>query len=233
MSNKHIKVLLIVPARKGSKGVKFKNMFKVNGHPLIKYTFDLLKKMEFDYCITTDDDEIIKYAESQSLEIYFKRPSILGEDTTKMIDVIKHALNEMEKIKKTEYSHILLLQPTAPIRKVSDIKKSINLIKTSDADSIISVNKVDSHHPVLMKKIVNGYLVPFFINETEGTRRQDYKPFAYMRNGAIYLTKREIIIDHSSIWGEKIKPYIMSQNDSISIDNILDMYTLESYLKNK
>ena len=65
-------MLLIVPARKGSKGVKFKNMFKVNGHPLIKYTFDLLKKMEFDYCITTDDDEIIKYAESQSLKFILK-----------------------------------------------------------------------------------------------------------------------------------------------------------------
>ena len=107
-----------------------------------------------------------------------------------MIDVIKHALNEMEKIKKTEYSHILLLQPTAPIRKVSDIK-IINLIKTSDADSIISVNKVDSHHPVLMKKIVNGYLVPFLSMRRRAPGDRIIN-LTHTCVGAIYLTKEKV-----------------------------------------
>jgi CMP-N,N'-diacetyllegionaminic acid synthase len=223
-------ILIVVPARAGSKGVSDKNMFPIKGIPLIGYTFKLLNELEFDYCISTDDQKIIDYAKDFSLDIYFKRPDNLARDSSIMLDVLVHSIKEMEALKQKDYKYVILLQPTAPLRTTNDIKTCIKLMENSQPDSVISVNKVDSHHPILMKKINNGYLEPYFIEEIEGTRRQDYKPDAFMRNGAIYLTTRQNIIKNNSIWGKKIIPYVMKQNESISIDNMLDLFTLEAYL---
>ena len=231
-NNKH-SILIIVPARAGSKGVTKKNMYPVNGIPLIVYTFNLIKQLSYDYCITTDDDDIIQVAVNMGLKVYFKRPGNLAVDTTKMIEVLKHSILKMEHMFGIKYEYIMLLQPTAPLRTVSDVNNTIELLNATETDSVISVNPVDSHHPALMKKIENGFLEPYCIEENEGTRRQDYKPAAYMRNGAIYLTKRDIILKNHSIWGKKITPYVMEQNKSISIDNLLDIYTLEAYLRNE
>jgi len=225
-----INILIIVPARAGSKGVVNKNMYPVLGKPLIGYTLELLSELPYDYCITTDDDKIINYAKHLNLDIHFKRPGELAADETKMIGVLIHAINSMEKIKHKRYTYILLLQPTAPLRSVKDIEACIELMKGRTTDSVISVNQVDSHHPILMKKIENGYLEPFCIEELEGTRRQDYSPKAYMRNGAIYLAKRDNIVDSHSLWGNKIVPYVMDQNSSVSIDNLIDIQLLESVL---
>ena len=223
--------LIVVPARSGSKGVKNKNMYLVNGKPLIGYTFKLLKEIDCDYCISTDDSNIIDYAKELDLDISFIRPQYLAGDTTKMLDVLIHSILQMENLLSKNYQNILLLQPTAPLRNVDDIHNCVNLMRDKQPDSVISVNKVDSHHPILMKKISNGYLKPYCIEEKEGTRRQDYKPDAFMRNGAIYLTKRDLIINEKSIWGDKIMPYIMEQNKSVSIDNLIDFKVLESIIK--
>ena len=90
-----------------------------------------------------------------------------------------------------------------------DIKEALRLSEKNDCDSVISVIQVFNVHPILMKRIENNQLLPYSIEEKEGTRRQDYSPPAYMRNGAIYLTKRDVLMNKNSIWGNKICPYIM------------------------
>jgi CMP-N-acetylneuraminic acid synthetase len=92
---------------------------------------------------------------------------------------------------------------------------------------VISVVRVYSTHPILMKKIENERLVPYSVAEREGTRRQDYDPPAYMRNGAIYLTRRDVLVDRASIWGDVIRSYHMPEERSVNVDSELDFKLLE------
>ena len=93
--------------------------------------------------------------------------------------------------------------------------------------------RVLAHHPILMKKIENNRLLPFGIEEIEGTRRQDYSPPAYMRNGCIYLTRRDTLIQTNSIWGKVIRPYIMPEDRSVNVDSELDMKLVEMLLQER
>ena len=127
----------------------------------------------------------------------------------------------------------MLLQPTSPFRAAEDILAAIDLALQGGCDSVISVVRVLSHHPILMKKIEHNQLVPFMIEEIEGTRRQDYTPPAYMRNGCIYLTNRETLMQNHSIWGKIIRPYIMPEERSVNIDSELDMKLVEFMLESK
>jgi len=120
--------------------------------------------------------------------------------------------------------------PTAPFRTAEDIEAAVALAARGGCDSVISVVQVFAAHPVLMKRIENDRLLPFCLEEKEGTRRQDYQPPAYMRNGAIYLTRREVLMERNSIWGEVIRPYIMPEERSVSIDSELDLKLAELML---
>ena len=128
---------------------------------------------------------------------------------------------------------ILLLQPTAPLRTAGDIQAAIDLAERGGCDSVISVVQVFAVHPILMKRIEADRLLPFCIEEKEGTRRQDYQPPAYMRNGAIYLTRREVLMERNSIWGEVIRPYVMPEERSVSIDSELDLKLAELMMQER
>ena len=208
------KILAIIPARGGSKGVQKKNIQDVCGKPLINYTIDTdkdSKELFFRAILSSDDEEIIKICRNQEIEIPFIRPSHISDDKAKMIDVVRHAVEFVENESQTKLDWIMLLQPTEPFRTKEDISKSIELALEGGCDSVISVKQVFSTHPILMKKVTNNFLEPYSIVEVEGTRRQDYNPPAYMRNGAIYLVKRDVIIEQNSLWGNKIRPYIMPE----------------------
>jgi len=92
------------------------------------------------------------------------------------------------------------------------------------------VVQVFPEHPVFVKRIEDNRLLPFCIEEKEGTRRQDCQPPAYIRNGAIYLTRRDVLMKHNSIWGRIIRPYIMPPQRSVNIDNELDFKLAEIML---
>ena len=128
---------------------------------------------------------------------------------------------------------VMLLQPTDPLRESQDIYAALELASDSKCDSVISVSQVFDTHPILMKRIENDTLQPFCIKEIEGTRRQDYDPPAYIRNGAIYLTKRDVLMEHGSIWGDVIRPYIMPAERSVGVDSELDFRLLEILMAEK
>ena len=200
-----IKVLAVIPARGGSKGVPRKNIREVGGKPLIAYTIETavaLKSLFHRIIVSTDDEEIARVAEQFGAEVPFMRPPELAGDKVKMIPVLQHAVRTIEQMDRVQMDWVMLLQPTAPFRSQEDIRAAMEIAESSKHDSVISVVQVFAVHPILMKKIENNTLLSYMIDEVEGTRRQDYNPPAYMRNGAIYLTKRDVLINLSSIWGQ-------------------------------
>lgn len=220
-----MQTLAIIPARGGSKGVPRKNIQHIGGKPVIAYSIEAalaVKDKLAQIIVSTDDDEIATTARTYGAEVPFMRPAELATDTAKMIPVMQHAITFMEKRENTQYDWILLLQPTAIARRAIDIRNALDLATTTEADSIISVVQVFAEHPILMKRIEKDRLIPYCIEEQEGTRRQDYSPSAYMRNGAIYLTQRDVVMEQGSVWGKAIHPYIMPPELSINIDSILD-----------
>jgi CMP-N-acetylneuraminic acid synthetase len=228
-----LKILAVIPARGGSKGVSRKNIREIHGKPLIAYSLQAAIDAEdvlYKTIVSTDDPEIAVIAKKWGGEVPFLRPEELSRDQTPMVPVIKHAISEMEQRDLVTFDCVLLLQPTAIFRTGVDIRNSISLMKKGGCDSVISVVQVFSTHPILMKKIVDDELVPYCINEKEGTRRQDYQPPAYMRNGAIYLSKRVNIMDHDSLWGKTIRPYVMPEERSINIDSEFDLKMTEFIL---
>jgi CMP-N-acetylneuraminic acid synthetase len=150
-----------------------------------------------------------------------------------MIPVIQHALHFAETDEAIRYDWVCLLQPTEPFRTVEDIAQSLALATEGHCDSVISVVQVFSVHPILMKKIEGNRLVHYCVEEKEGTRRQDYTPAAYMRNGAIYLTRRDVLVDRNSIWGSVIRPYVMPAERSVSVDSELDMKLVELLMQDR
>jgi len=229
-------VLAVIPARGGSKGVPRKNIRPVGGKPLIAYTIEpalAVKNRLHRLIVSTDDAEIADVAMRYGAEAPFLRPADLGGDRVPMVPVLQHAVRTIEEQDGIQLDWVLLLQPTCPFRAPQDIQTALDLAEAGGCDSVISVVRVLAHHPILMKKIEQDQLLPFMIEEKEGTRRQDYTPPAYMRNGSIYLTRRNNLMENNSIWGQVIRPYIMPEERSVNVDSELDMKLVEFILQER
>jgi CMP-N-acetylneuraminic acid synthetase len=227
------KILAVIPARGGSKDVPRKNIRLVAGKPLIAYTIEAalaVRHRLHRLIVSTDDAEITEVARRYGADVPFMRPAELAGDKAPMIPVLQHAVHAVEAADNLRIDWVLLLQPTAPFRTPEDIEAALDLAARGGCDSVISVVQVFAVHPILMKRIENYRLVPFCTEEKEGTRRQDYQPPAYMRNGAIYLTRRDVLMEQNSIWGQVIRPYIMPEERSVSIDSELDLKLAELML---
>lgn len=206
------------------------------GKPLIAYTIETalkVKSLLYRIIVSTNDEEIATISKEYGAEVPFIRSETLAKDDTPMVPVLQDAVEFVEKQDKTKIDWILLLQPTDPLREINDITDALELFSKNNCDSVISVERVLSHHPVLMKKIENNRILPFMINEVEGTPRQKYAPRAYMRNGSIYLTRRSTLMEKNSIWGNYSIPLIMEEGSRISIDSLNDFRLVELLLSNK
>lgn len=225
-----LKTLAVIPARGGSKGVPRKNIRPMCGKPLIAYSIETAlaaKGLFHRVLVSTDDAEIAEVSKRCGAEVPFLRPAELANDKAPMIPVIQHAIRYAEADERMRYDWVCLLQPTEPFRTVEDVEKVLALAQAGGCDSVISVVQVFSVHPILMKRIDRGRLLPFCIEEKEGTRRQDYAPPAYMRNGAIYLSRRDVLMERNSIWGDVIHPYVMPPERSVGVDSELDFKLVE------
>jgi len=218
-----MKVLGIIPARGGSKGVKRKNIKMFGGRPLIAHAIEVALQSNLDdVIVSTEDDEIAAIASDLGASVPFIRPQELAQDTSNSVDVAIHGLKEMERLQETTYDAVMYLQPTTPFRKFEDINCSLDLLKQAEsADSVISVVDVNGYHPARMKYLEKGYLIdPDFCEKQENQNRQDLRPM-YIRNGAIYLTRRKTLLN-ASFKGQKCLAYIMSSENSVNIDTVQD-----------
>ena len=187
------KILGLIPARHGSKGIPRKNIKNLFGKPLIQYTVEAGQKSKYiDHLIvSTDSEEISAVCKNIPVDVPFIRPKNLSTDTAKSIGVIQHAIQIMEKLDGANYDLVAFLEPPNPLRAVEDIDKCIELFIEKTPDSVVSVQEANQFHPILMKQIKDARLQPIWKEEPEGVPRQLYEPKAYMRNGAVYIFKKE------------------------------------------
>lgn len=231
----NIKVLGVILARGGSKGIPKKNIYPICGHPLIGYsiTAALNSKYVSDLVVSTDSEEIAKVARIYGAITPFIRPDSLSGDIVPSVDALRHAATEVEKTLKGSYDYIIELPCVAPLRDCTHIDGALEKLHNTGCDSVISVVNTGEKHPIRLKKIVDGQIVDFCKEYPEpavGSRRQDLKPKSYVRNGAIYAMTRETLIDNCSRHGCDSRPYIMSTSKSINIDEPLDMKLAEFFI---
>tara|TARA_Y100000816_G_C26106918_1_gene588581 strand:- start:2822 stop:3532 length:711 start_codon:yes stop_codon:yes gene_type:complete len=234
---KKYNILAVTLARAGSKGIKNKNIVKVNGKPLIYYTIREAKKSKYitDYIVSTDSKKIANVARKYGAEVPFIRPKKLSLDKAKAVDADLHALRWCEKNKKKKYDFFIELMATNPMKTSLDIDNVIKILIKKKADSVIGVTKLEDHHPLRIKKIVNGKLKDFnkLLKEIPETHRQQLKPDAFIRNGSIYAAKRNMIVKKKRYGSKNSIPYIMSSMNSINIDEKKDLELFKILLKKK
>ena len=230
------RILALIPARGGSKGVSRKNVRLVSGKPLIAYTIEIAmaaKHLFHRVIVSTDDEEISAVSRKYGAETPFIRPDELSGDMVPTLPVAQHAIRFVEQQDDILLDWVFILQPTDPFRTVEDLEKGLELALSGPCDSVISVVRVYETHPVFMKRIKDNQLINFGVEAPEGTRRQDCEPPAYMSNGAVYLTRRDVIMEQNSIWGTVTRPYIMPAERSINVDSELDLKLIEVLMKEK
>lgn len=226
-----MKVLAIIPARGGSKGIPKKNIAPLAGKPLIEYTILAAKNARgIDrVLVTTDSHEIKKICESYAVEVLL-RPGHLASDLTPTKDVLLHVVKVLSE-EGYAPDAVMTLQPTSPLRTSHHINEALCLFMADQwADSLVSCVKIPHiYHPYsVMKKNNDGYLEPF-INGQQPARRQDKQP-VFARNGAaIYITRTDKLADY--IYGGRLLPYMMEDFFSIDIDDEGDLIEAETRLQ--
>jgi len=231
---KNKRVLAVILARSGSKGIKKKNIYNICGHPLISYTIYAAKKSIFidKLIVSTDSKTIAKICNLYGAETPFIRPKKLAKDKVWSRDALKHAVLSSESYYKTNYDVIIEIPATGPMRPFYEIDRAIKKLINTNATSVIGVSQIFDKHPVRIKKIVGDKLSDYnnLLKEGEGSRRQALPP-CYARNGSIYVMTRDTIIKKFSRIGSLSRPLIMKSIHSINIDEQEDIYLFETLVK--
>ena len=221
-----MKILYVIPARGGSKGIPHKNIKLLNGKPLIYYSIHVARQLTDDsnICVSTDDDEIIRVVEDYGLKVPFKRPDQLATDTATTNDVLLHAVDFYEK-KGIHYHVVILLQPTSPLRTSIQVKEALELYN-EQLDMVVSVKESYAASVICAENEV-GFL-EFCFNKS-GSRRQEMTPY-YEYNGAIYVINIANLKKKELGGFTNKKKYVMDEISSIDIDTTLDWIIAESII---
>ena len=225
-------ILVVIPARGGSKGIPYKNIKLLDGKPLICYSIDVARQFTSDdnICVTTDDDKIIEVVEKYGLKVPFKRPDYLATDTCGSNEVIQHAYKFFADKGKV-YDAVLLLQPTSPFRKVEFLKEAVALYDPS-VDMVTSVKSAPCN-PYYdgFEENEDGYLT---ICKGDGSvqRRQD-APEVWQLNGSIYVINPKSLMEKGMTNFTKIRKYVMPELYSVDIDNPFDWKVAELVILEK
>lgn len=215
--------LAIIPARAGSKGLRGKNTLPLAGKPLIAHTIEAARAAHSiqRVVVSTDSEEIARIAQQYGADVPFLRPAELARDETAVLPVLQHVLSKLIATEGHQPEIIVLLQATSPLRKAEDIDRAVALLEQTGADSVVSLCLAE-HHPAWMKRIEFDRVVPFLENGPEYTRRQDMPP-VYRLNGAIYVTRPQVLLQGNAILGPDTRALVMDNESSVDIDSALDL----------
>ena len=224
------KILALIPARGGSKGIPRKNIKDLCGKPLIAYSIEagLNSKYIDSVVVSTDDSEIAEVSKRFGAEVPFIRPEELASDTAKTLDVVLHAIKEM-KSKGSTFDTFVLLQPTQPLRTAADLDAAIEKYMENGCISMVSVSPVNDH-PILIRTIEEDRLKPL-LNCSSTCRRQDM-PKYYRVNGCIYINEISEI-DINTSFNDNALPFVMEPSHSVDIDELSDFELAKYYLSEK
>lgn len=223
-----LKILALIPARGGSKGIKNKNIISICGKPLIAYSIEAAKKSKYidRILVSTDCSKIASVAKRYGAEPPFLRPSELAQDQSKSIEVIMHAIKYLENQGEV-YDALVLLQPTQPLRTSGDIDMALETFISSGKKPLASVSEVDDH-PLLIRSIDNKGMLQPLLSEKSSVRRQDMMHY-YRVNGCIYINCVEELSMDSSL-NDNIIPYVIPKERSVDIDELQDVALVKYYM---
>lgn len=225
-----MKILFLIPARGGSKGVPGKNIKSLGGKPLINYALDAVKPLTTieNICVSTDAEDIKAVVEANGVSVPFIRPAYLAEDNSGTYEVCLHAIEFYEKQGRF-FDVLVILQPTSPFRTTDNIREALQLF-TNELDMVVSVKETKANpYTVLFEEDNSGYLVKS--KQGNFTRRQDC-PRVWEYNGAIYVINIESLKRSPLNQFTKIKKYVMEEAESVDIDTALD-WEFSEFLINK
>jgi len=224
-------VLGFIPARSGSKGVPDKNIKPIKNIPLLEFTVFAAasaKKLGYlsDVVVSTDSEHYLSRIDQYEIEKNYLRPAALSMDDSPTIYAVHDVLNWYQVNYNKTFDAVMILQPTSPFRTPKHIKQAIDLMNNSpQASCVASISRLGDHHPRRIKRVSEmGQLLDFCEEhkEPEPSRRQDFRPYAFIRNGAIYLTRTETLLDDGVIRGNWVAGMEMPEANSINVDEHLD-----------
>ena len=228
-------VLAIIPARGGSKGLPGKNIRPMCGKPLIGWS--IIQGLESQYIdevlVTTDSREILNIAKQFGANAPFIRPTSLADDDASSIDALLHAVDYLSEAGRI-YDYLVLLEPTSPLRDVSDIDGAIELLTNNElAKSVVGVTKVEGAHPSFLFTIQNELLKPILGIEPNGLRRQDLKDEFYYLEGSIYVSSVSALIERRGFYHADTLPWVVDRYKAIEIDELCDFVAAEALMEAK
>jgi N-acylneuraminate cytidylyltransferase/CMP-N,N'-diacetyllegionaminic acid synthase len=221
-----MKILCIIPARGGSKGIPYKNVKLLNGKPLLAYTAESAKNSRFinRIVLTTDDKNIFDLGIKLGIEVPFLRASYLAKDDTPSLPVFENTLLELYKIDSYKPDIIIILQPTSPLRTSKHIDEALELFIATKCDSLVSICDVPHNmNPYSIMKLNKNNLLERFLEFDENSNLRQKKPKFVARTGAaIYIFNYDCLMKKKSIYGDSIIGYKMDKISSIDIDDEID-----------
>jgi CMP-N-acetylneuraminic acid synthetase len=227
------RILAVITARGGSKGLPGKNILELEGKPLIAWTIEHIHKSRLldKTFISTDSREIAIVCERYGIAVPELRPDELSQDTSSSMDVLAYTIDLLER-KDEKFDYVILLEPTSPLRKEDDIDKMIRLaVENPDADGVISLGRVHMEHPSITKKVgTDGYIVQYMEDVKYFYQRQ-LEDEAYFPYGVGYLMRVDRFKDTHSIYMKKMLPYFIERWQNYEVDDIYDFKCIEAIIK--
>lgn len=228
------KVLAVIPARGGSKGIPLKNLRCIDGKPLVVLAVEVAMQLSEVDCIvlSTDHQEIARVAMQAGAKVPFIRPPEISGDRVADWDVLNHALLETELHEGVAYDIILMLQPTSPLRTVDEVRGALQMMEGGGYDAVWTVSETDSKSHPLKQLVISDSLLNFWDERgADIVARQQLEP-TYHRNGVAYVISRNCLIEQKTIIGRKTGAYV-TKSQQISIDTEEDFLLAEYLLVKK
>ena len=231
------KIVAIIPARGGSKGIPHKNIKPLNGRPLIHYAIELAREAQkrgiiTDHIVSTDSEKIASIAKDSGGNVPFLRPAELATDDSPVIDTAIHAVNWWEKNHGDTIHSILILQPTNPLTAGEDLENSIRYYLKNQPEAKCLISVCDAQHvrlPTLYHK--KGKRLEQILKEVNPTERRQALQKLYWRNGAVYITRRDLLLKEKKIISENPLFYEMPRSRSVAIDDMFDWSLAEMLIR--
>lgn len=229
---KNLHILGLLPARSGSKGIPGKNLRILCGRPLLAWAAAAIvgaPGIARAVC-STDDEAIAKEARASGLEVPFLRPAALASDKAMVADVVLHALEVLDD-PAHPFTHVALVQATSPSVTANDVEAAINLIRTTEADSVISGFRASMHHPAIMYTLDDeGEVCWLFSDKQHVLRRQDF-PTVFVRTGLVYVVSTKVLRERGSLYGDRIRTLVVAEDRAITIDEEQDFRRAQQFLE--
>lgn len=228
-----MKVLCTICARGNSQGLRSKNIKKINGFPLIKYTIDhaIKSKLFEDILVSTDDERIASLSKKFGVKNIIDRPKKLASNTAGKLSSIKHALKSLEAQLDKKYDVVIDLDVTSPLRNVSDIRKAYKIFTKHKASILLSATP-SRKNPYFNQVLKTKKGIRLVKPGKKYYRRQD-APKVYDLNASIYIFRRSSLVKSNTIYTNKSFIYLMPEERSIDIDNMSDFHYVEYLMKKR